>query len=74
MPVSLNWGKIFNLPSVVRQHVVNALYHPQIYADKVKGVVEMAETPVQCASYNTTVTFTDDDLLLGPNLMIALCS
>jgi len=45
--------------------MVITLQHPEIYVDKVKGVVEMLETPVQCAYCNTTVTFTDDDLLLG---------
>jgi len=45
--------------------MVISLQHPEIYAEKVKGVVEMSKTPVQCASCNTAVTFIDDDLLLG---------
>ena len=45
--------------------MIIALRHPEIYADKVKGVVEMLEIPIQCASCNTTITFTDDYLLLG---------
>jgi len=65
MPVCLNWGQIFSLPKKTHQHIVIALQHPKIYAKKVKGVVEMAEMPIQCASCNTAITFTDDDLLLG---------
>jgi len=44
--------------------MVIALQHPYIYAEKVKGAVEMSETSVQCASCNMVVTFVDDDLLL----------
>ena len=65
MPICLNWGQIFSLPNMTRQHMVIALQHPEIYAERVKGVVEMSETPVQCSSYNMAVTFTDDDLILG---------
>jgi len=56
---------MFNFPSETCQHKVTALQHPEIYAEKVKGVVEMAETHAQCPSCNTVVTFTDNDLLLG---------
>jgi len=45
--------------------MVIALQHLEIYAERVKAVVEMLKTPVQCASYNMAVTFTDDELLLG---------
>ena len=38
---------------------------PEVYAEKVKGAAEMSDAPVQCASCNTAVTFTDGDLLLG---------
>ena len=65
MPIHLNWAHIFSLPNDTRQYMVVTLQHPEIHADKVKGVVEMSYTPVQFASCNTTVTFTDDDLLLG---------
>jgi len=44
--------------------MVIALQHPEIYVERVKIVAEMLETPIQCASCNTTITFTDDDLLL----------
>jgi len=45
MPICLNWGQIFSLPNKTRQHVVIALQHPEIYAEKVKGVIEMSENP-----------------------------
>jgi len=45
--------------------MVVTLQHPEIYTDGVKGVVKMLKTIVQCASYNTIVTFIDNDLLLG---------
>jgi len=45
--------------------MVIALQHPKSYVEKVKGAIKMSETPVQCASCNTTVTLTGDDLLLG---------
>jgi len=45
--------------------MIIALQHPYIYAEKVKGAVEVSKTPVQCASCNTAITVTDDDLLLG---------
>jgi len=44
--------------------MVITLKHPEIYAERVKGVVEMSETLVQCASCNMVVTCTDNDLLL----------
>jgi len=44
---------------------VIALRHAKLYADKVKAVKEPAKLPVQCATYNTAVSFTDEDLLLG---------
>jgi len=65
MPMCLNWRQIFSLSNEMCQHMVIALQQLEIYAEKVKGVIEMSETPVQCASCNTAITFTDDDLLLG---------
>ena len=41
MPICLNWGQIFGLPNETHQHKVIALQHPEIYAERVKGVVEM---------------------------------
>jgi len=41
------------------------MQHPKIYSDRVKGYIEMLETPVQCAFCNMCVTFIDDDILLG---------
>jgi len=65
LPICLNWGQIFSFPNETRQHMVIALQHSEIYAEKVKGAVEMSETPVQCASCSSIITFTDDNLLLG---------
>jgi len=65
MPIRWNWGHIFSLPNETRQHMVLALQHPEIYAKRVKGVVEMSKMPIQCASCNTAITFIDDDTLLG---------
>jgi len=65
LPARMGWGQIFCLLDEMRQHIVAALQHPELYADKIKGVGASTEGPVQCASYNTAVTFTDDDLLLG---------
>ena len=65
MPICLNWWQIFSFPNEMCQHMVIALQHPEIYAEKVKGAIDMSETPAQCAFCNTVVTFIDDDLLLG---------
>jgi len=48
--INVNWENIFNLPNETRQHMVVALQHPEIYANRVKAVVEVSETLVQCAS------------------------
>jgi len=45
--------------------MVIALQHLEIYVEKVKDVIDLSETPIQCASCNLAITFTDDDLLLG---------
>jgi len=70
----LNLGQIFSLPDETRQHMFVALQYLKIYADEVKGVGEISEGPIQHASCNTTLIFTNDDLLLGQNLTIVLCS
>ena len=44
--------------------MIIALQRPKIYADRVKGIVEILKTHVLCASWNTSVTFINDDLLL----------
>jgi len=62
----LKLGKIFSFANETCQHMVIALKHPEIYVERVKGAVEMSETLVQCASCNMVVTFTNDDILLGP--------
>jgi len=35
MPMCLNWGKIFSIPDKSCQHMVVALKHPKLCADKV---------------------------------------
>ena len=44
--------------------MVSALQDAKVNADGVKDIEKMPEMPIQCASYNTTATFTDNDLLL----------
>jgi len=44
---------------------VTILQNPEIHADKVNVAEEMSEGLIQCTSYNTTFTFTDDDILFG---------
>ena len=41
-----------------------ALHHAKLYVDKVKGVKEPTKLPAQCATCNTAVSFTNEDLLL----------
>jgi len=62
----MSWKKIFQLSEEMREQVVVALYHAKLYVDKVKTIKESAKLPTQCATCNTTVSFTDEDLLLGP--------
>ena len=50
----------------MHQYVVATSQHPELYADRLKNVKELSEISIQCASCNTTVTFTNDDILLGP--------
>ena len=63
--------KILNLPEEVRQNVVVALQHPELYADKVKdvgpsikGASSSMKDVAQYTACNTAITFSDDDLLL----------
>ena len=57
------WRQILNLLEV-RQHIVVALQHPELYADKVKDVGPSIKDAAQYVACNTTITFSDDDLLL----------
>jgi len=41
------------------------LHHTKLYVDEVKADEEPVKRPAQCVTSNTTVSFTDDDLLLG---------
>jgi len=38
LPIRMGWGQIFCLPNKVRQHVVAALQHLELYTDKVKDM------------------------------------
>jgi len=49
----------------MRQHAIAVLQHSELYADKVKDMGGLIESPFQCTSCNTIVTFIDNDLLLG---------
>jgi len=73
IPMHMNWGKIFSLLNKTAHHMGAAFQCPKLYVDGVKDVEEMFEVPIQCASCNTAITFTDDDLLLCPNFIIVLC-
>jgi len=61
----MDWRQIFNLPEKVHQHVVVALQHPKLYADKVKDVGPSMKDVAQYVAYNMAITFIDDNLLLG---------
>jgi len=63
LPEHMSWKQIFHLPKKMCEQVVIALHHAKLYADKVKLVKEPA--PVQCATCNIMVSFTDENLLLG---------
>ena len=39
IPIRLHWGKILSLPDETCQHMVAALKHPKLFADKVNWVV-----------------------------------
>jgi len=65
LPACMGWGQVFCLPDKVHHHVVAALRCLKLYGDKVKDVGGSTESPIQCVSCNTAVTFTNDDLLLG---------
>jgi len=65
LPTCMDWRQIFNLPGEICQHLVVALQHPKLYADKVKDVGQSMKDVAQYVACNTTITFTDDDLLLG---------
>ena len=46
LPARMGWGQIFCLPDEMRQHVVAALQHLELYADRVKDVGGSTESPV----------------------------
>ena len=61
----INWRQILNLPEEVRQHVAVALQHPEFYGGKVKDAGPSMKDAAQHFVCNITITFSDDDLLLG---------
>jgi len=65
LPEHMSWKQIFQLPENMREQVMVALHHAKLYVDKVKEVKEPAKLPTQCATCNTAVSFTNEDLLLG---------
>jgi len=56
--------QIFHLPKEMHKQVVVALHHAKLFVDEVKAVKGPAKLPTQCATSNTAVSFTDEDLLL----------
>ena len=50
----------------MRQCVATTLQHPELYANKVGNIGVSLKGLAQYATCNTSITFTDDDLLLGP--------
>jgi len=65
LPECMSWKGIFQLPKEMREQVVATMRHAKSYANKVKEVKEPAKLPAQCATCNTVISFTDDNLLLG---------
>jgi len=74
MPMCMNWGHIFSLPNETHQHMVVAFQHPQIYTDKVMGIVKMSKHPsymplvARLSLLQTMIYYCD------PNPTIFLCS
>ena len=63
LPVHMGWQQIFHLPKEMCEQVVAVIRNARLYVDKVKDI-PLGSCHTQCAIYNTTMTFTDDDLLL----------
>jgi len=61
----MSWKQIFHLPEEMCEQIMVALHHAKLYVDKVKPVKAPTKLPAQCATCNTTMSFTDEDLLLG---------
>ena len=64
LPAGMSWKQIFHLRKEMCEQIVFTLSHVKLYADKVKDIQESAKRKTQCITHNTTVSFTDDDLLL----------
>jgi len=64
----MDWKQIFSLPEEIRKHVVVALQHPKLYADKLKDVGILTRDVAQYVACNATITFIDDYLLLGSKM------
>jgi len=54
------------LPEEVCQHIVVALQYLELYADMVKDAGPSVKDAAQYIACNTTITFFNNDLLLGP--------
>jgi len=61
----MGWRQIFHLSKEMHHCVAIALHYPEFYADKAKNVGESWKSLARYAICNTTITFTDDGLLLG---------
>jgi len=54
-----------SLPKEIHEQIIVTLHHTQLYADKVKDIKKPTRLITKSITCNTTVSFTDDDLLLG---------
>ena len=45
LPACMDWRQILNLQEEVSQHIVVALQHPELYADKVKDADPSMKDP-----------------------------
>ena len=62
---SMDWRQILKLPEELHQHIVVALQHSELYADKVKDADPSMKDAAQYTICNMTITFSDGDVLLG---------
>ena len=64
LPVHMRWQQIFHLPEEMHEQIVIVIRRAELYAEKLKDA-SLTRSSVHCATCNTVVAFTDDDLLFG---------
>ena len=62
--VHMGWQQSFHLREEMRKQIIVVIRQAKLYADKIKDA-PLIRSPTQFSTYNTVVTLTDDDLLLG---------